>query len=106
MSEYESIGTMVGLPFTLIDIQNLLLSRFPAVDMVRIGERFSPDAALTVFVADEPGRETRQRMAEFVETRGILVPVEIQVSDSPEAPVDIRNNENPRALISPPPADP
>lgn len=95
LSERESIGTMVGLPFRLIDLHNLLLSRFPAVDVVTIGERFSPDAAVTVLVATEPGRETRQLIAEFVETLSIPVLVEIQVSDSPETPVDIRKHENP-----------
>ena len=95
LSEHESIGTMIGLPVTLIDLQNLLLSRFPALGVARLEERFSPDAALTIWVADEPGRETRQRIAEFVETLGILVPVEIQVSDSLEASVDIRTHQNP-----------
>ena len=94
LSEEESIGTLVGLSLRVIDLQNLLLSRFPEVDAVGIEEGFSPDVVVTVSIRRELGRETRRQMAEFVETLVIPVPVVIQLSDSSEAPVDIHKDEN------------
>ncbi len=98
LTEQESIGTMVGLPLTVVDLQNLLLSRFPEVDVVGIGERHSSDAAVTILVGDDLGIETRWRIAEFVETLGIPLPAEIRVSDSAE--IGIRKEGNPMFVWS------
>ena len=95
LSEQESIGTMVGLSLTATDLQNLVLSRFPDLDVIGIRERYSPDAAATILLGGEPSDDTRRRMAQFVKALGIPVPVEIDVSHSPEAPVDIRKHANP-----------
>lgn len=95
LSEYESIGTMIGLPVTLIDLQNLLLSRFPEVDIVSVVGR---DIAVIILVAQEPDPETCQWMIEFVETLGISVPVDIQVSDDSEAPADTPKDGNPMSI--------
>ena len=98
LSERESIGTMIGLPVTPIELQNLLLSRFPEVDIVSVEERFTPDIAVIVLVAHKPDSEKCQQILEFADTLGISVPVEIQVSDSSETPADIPKDWNPMSI--------
>ena len=100
LTEHESIGTMVGLPLNAMRIQNLLLSRFPEVEVVEINERHTPDAAVSVLVGSAPCRETRRKIEEFVATLGIPVPVEIQIADSPEASVGVGKDENPMFIMA------
>ena len=82
LTDQESTGTMVGLPVTRKDLLNLLMSKFPHVDMMDIEEIRAPGRQVRIVVGTDPDTATRAEIAEFVDALDIGVPIEIRVASA------------------------
>lgn len=92
LADQACTGTMAGLPLTLNDLINLLLSNFPDLDVADVeDDGDSPTAKVTVVLRTEPSAEVRKEVAEFMDALNVPVPLRTRVAAG-EHPVDVRKD--------------
>ena len=92
LTDQASTGTMTGLPLTRNDLVNLLLSKFPDLDVVDVEEDDnSPIMEVTVVLGTDPNADVCEAMDAFIAALSVPVPVRVRVAAAKQ-PVGVRKD--------------
>ena len=85
LSDAQAHGKMEGLPLRRIDLLNLVLSRFPNVDIASVEDKPS-SRKITVIVRDKPEGITQSRILDFVNGFALPASVDIEIHSDYKEP--------------------
>jgi hypothetical protein len=85
LTDIDAAGSMAGLPLRMIDLDALVLSRFP--DLPIIGLREAPPTVY-VMIEQQISDEALKKVTEFIQDIRLPLAVEFEVT-SPPAPADV-----------------
>ena len=81
LSDAEAAGDMAGLPLRRFDLLNLLLSRFPDIDILSVRDE-PENRKIILIVQATPDAKTESHLVEFVDSFDLPLTVKIEVSPS------------------------
>lgn len=87
LSDAEALSHMVGLPLSRIQVLNILLSRFPDVDIVTVQDDLD-EHLFRIILGKKPDSTVEAALADFADGLGLPVPVVLQVARH-EAPEEV-----------------
>ena len=94
LSEAEAIGTMIGLPVTRDDLLNLLLSKFPDIDLAGIENEPGLEGILTVVTGTAPSADTAKQIRAFLRVFDVPGTVAFRTADTTGGPT-VRAGDDP-----------
>ena len=81
LSDAEAAGDMAGLPLRRFDLLNLLLSRFPDINILAVRDN-PQDRKIILSVETAPDAKTEAQLIEFVDSFDLPLTVEIKILSS------------------------